>query len=124
MYDYGFVNEVVADEEFDERVIELTADLVRGPPRAHEVEKTRCSRERTISKPDYARSRTRLVGSGRPKTSSRESMRSMIGETRSFRAMTLLSPTDVLPVYAAGLTRGETLPICDSQVDRTWIATG
>jgi hypothetical protein len=39
MYDYGFVNEVVADEEFDERVIELTADLARGPPRAHEVVK-------------------------------------------------------------------------------------
>lgn len=37
MYDYGFVNEVVTDGEFDGRVIELATDLARGPPRAYEA---------------------------------------------------------------------------------------
>jgi len=37
MADYGFVNEVVAAEEFEERVLDLTADLAAGPPVAYDA---------------------------------------------------------------------------------------
>jgi len=36
MADYGFVNEVVDAEEFDERALELTEDLAGGPPVAYD----------------------------------------------------------------------------------------
>ena len=36
MADYGFVNEVVDPEEFEERALELTAELAAGPPVAYD----------------------------------------------------------------------------------------
>ncbi|MDY6764555.1 MAG: enoyl-CoA hydratase-related protein, partial [Halobacteria archaeon] len=39
MYEYGFVNEVVENDEFDERAYELAADLAAGPPVAHKFTK-------------------------------------------------------------------------------------
>ncbi|MEF8774897.1 MAG: 3-hydroxyacyl-CoA dehydrogenase NAD-binding domain-containing protein [Haloarculaceae archaeon] len=39
MYDYGFVNEVVEPEEFDERALALAEDLAAGPPIAQEYTK-------------------------------------------------------------------------------------
>ena len=39
MYDYGFVNEVVENDEFEERAFELTAQLAGGPPIAQELTK-------------------------------------------------------------------------------------
>jgi enoyl-CoA hydratase/3-hydroxyacyl-CoA dehydrogenase len=39
MYDYGFVNEVVENDEFEERAFELTAKLAGGPPIAQELTK-------------------------------------------------------------------------------------
>ncbi|WP_026190423.1 3-hydroxyacyl-CoA dehydrogenase/enoyl-CoA hydratase family protein [Halomicrobium katesii] len=39
MADYGFVNEVVPNDEIDERALELAADLAAGPPVAQELTK-------------------------------------------------------------------------------------
>jgi len=39
MYDYGFVNEVVAVEEFEDRVWEQARDLAAGPPIAQQFTK-------------------------------------------------------------------------------------
>jgi enoyl-CoA hydratase/3-hydroxyacyl-CoA dehydrogenase len=39
MADYGFVNEVVDADEFEERVLDLTADLAGGPPVAYDAVK-------------------------------------------------------------------------------------
>ncbi|WP_049926058.1 3-hydroxyacyl-CoA dehydrogenase/enoyl-CoA hydratase family protein [Halopiger goleimassiliensis] len=39
MADYGFVNEVVDTDEFEERALELTADLAGGPPIAQKFTK-------------------------------------------------------------------------------------
>jgi enoyl-CoA hydratase/3-hydroxyacyl-CoA dehydrogenase len=39
MYDYGFVNEVVDDDEIDERALEVATDLAAGPPLAHKATK-------------------------------------------------------------------------------------
>ncbi|KYH26710.1 3-hydroxypropionyl-coenzyme A dehydratase [Halalkalicoccus paucihalophilus] len=39
MYDYGFVNEVVSTEEFEERARELARDLAGGPPIAQKLTK-------------------------------------------------------------------------------------
>ena len=39
MYDYGFANEVVGDDELLDRAMELTADLAAGPPIAQELAK-------------------------------------------------------------------------------------
>ncbi|WP_049987147.1 3-hydroxyacyl-CoA dehydrogenase/enoyl-CoA hydratase family protein [Halobellus rufus] len=39
MADYGFVNEVVPNEEFDERAFEFARDLAAGPPIAHRYTK-------------------------------------------------------------------------------------
>lgn len=39
MYDYGFVNEVVPTEEFDERARKLARDLAGGPPIAQKLTK-------------------------------------------------------------------------------------
>ncbi|SFS08587.1 3-hydroxyacyl-CoA dehydrogenase /Enoyl-CoA hydratase [Halomicrobium zhouii] len=39
MYDYDFVNEVVANDEFEARVAELTSDLAAGPPVAQKFTK-------------------------------------------------------------------------------------
>ena len=39
MYDYGFVNEVVETDEFDERAWELARDLAAGPPIAQKFTK-------------------------------------------------------------------------------------
>ena len=40
MYDYGFVNEVVGNDELLDRATELAADLAAGPPIAQEMAKT------------------------------------------------------------------------------------
>jgi len=39
MYDYDFVNEVVANDEFEARVAELTSELAAGPPVAQKFTK-------------------------------------------------------------------------------------
>ncbi|MFC7046337.1 3-hydroxyacyl-CoA dehydrogenase NAD-binding domain-containing protein [Halobacteriaceae archaeon GCM10025711] len=39
MYDYGFVNEVVANDEFEDRAWELARDLAAGPPIAQKFTK-------------------------------------------------------------------------------------
>ncbi|WP_122087922.1 3-hydroxyacyl-CoA dehydrogenase/enoyl-CoA hydratase family protein [Halalkalicoccus subterraneus] len=39
MYDYGFVNEVVSTEEFDERARQIAGDLAGGPPIAQKLTK-------------------------------------------------------------------------------------
>jgi enoyl-CoA hydratase/3-hydroxyacyl-CoA dehydrogenase len=39
MYDYGFVNEVVENDEFEERAFELVAQLAGGPPIAQDLTK-------------------------------------------------------------------------------------
>jgi enoyl-CoA hydratase/3-hydroxyacyl-CoA dehydrogenase len=39
MYDYDVVNEVVENEEFDERVQEFAADLAAGPPVSQKLTK-------------------------------------------------------------------------------------
>ena len=39
MADYGFVNEVVANDELDEQALELAGDLAAGPPVAQELTK-------------------------------------------------------------------------------------
>ncbi|WP_458188955.1 3-hydroxyacyl-CoA dehydrogenase/enoyl-CoA hydratase family protein [Haladaptatus sp. NG-WS-4] len=39
MADYGFVNEVVPNDEFEDRALELARDLAAGPPIAHKLTK-------------------------------------------------------------------------------------
>ncbi|WP_458205232.1 3-hydroxyacyl-CoA dehydrogenase NAD-binding domain-containing protein [Haladaptatus sp. NG-SE-30] len=39
MADYGFINEVVSNEEFEDRAFELAADLAAGPPIAQKLTK-------------------------------------------------------------------------------------
>jgi len=39
MADYGFINEVVANDELDDRALELASDLAAGPPVAQELTK-------------------------------------------------------------------------------------
>jgi len=58
MYDYDFVNEVVANDEFEARVAELTSELAAGPPVAQKFTKMAMHAGRDDTDAGLSKSRT------------------------------------------------------------------